>query len=77
MDEAEFNFTDLLPLTSDPYTTTDFRKLSEKGVQVIEGPQGRNFLEVSNEAIRLLTATAMRDIAHLLRPEHLDRKSVV
>ena len=77
MDEAEFNFTDLLPLTSDPYTTTDFRKLSEKGVQVIEGPQGRNFLEVSNEAIRLLTATAMRDIAHLLRPEHLSQVAAI
>ena len=36
MEEAEFNFTDLLPLTSDPYTTTDFRKLSEEGVNVLQ-----------------------------------------
>src|SRR5439155_13897756 len=32
---------------------------------------GRRFLEVAPEALTLLTATAMRDIAHLLRPGHL------
>ena len=77
MNEAKFNFTDLLPLTSDPYTTTNFRKLSEEGVKVVEGPHGKEFLEVSNEAIRLLTATAMRDIAHLLRPEHLAQVAAI
>ena len=77
MEEAEFNFTDLLPLTSDPYTTTDFRKLSEEGVQLIEGPGGRTFLEVSDEAICLLTTTAMRDIAHLLRSSHLAQVAAI
>ncbi len=77
MEEAEFNFTDLLPLTSDPYTTTDFRKLSEEGVQLIEGPGGRTFLEVSDEAICLLTSTAMRDIAHLLRSSHLAQVAAI
>jgi fumarate hydratase class I len=77
MNEAKFNFTDLLPLTSDPYTTTNFRKLSEEGVKVVEGPHGKEFLEVSDEAIRLLTATAMRDIAHLLRPEHLAQVAAI
>jgi len=32
---------------------------------------GRTFLEVSPEALRLLTSTAMHDIAHYLRPAHL------
>ena len=77
MNEAKFNFTDLLPLTSDPYTTTNFRKISDEGVQLVEGPHGKEFLEVSNEAIRLLTATAMRDIAHLLRPEHLSQVAAI
>ena len=54
MNEAKFNFTDLLPLTSDPYTTTNFRKLSEEGVKVVEGPDGKEFVEVSAEAIGLL-----------------------
>ena len=77
MNEAKFNFTDLLPLTSDPYTTTNFRKLSEEGVKVVEGPDGKEFVEVSAEAIGLLTATAMRDIAHLLRPEHLAQVAAI
>ena len=77
MNEAKFNFTDLLPLTSDPYATTNFRKISDEGVHLVEGPHGKEFLEVSNEAIRLLTATAMRDIAHLLRPEHLSQVAAI
>src|SRR4029077_8624213 len=32
---------------------------------------GRRFLEVDGEALALLARTAMRDIAHLLRPAHL------
>jgi len=62
---------DLLPLTADPYATTEFRRLGSDGVTSVEGPGGRTFLEVDPEAIRMLTATAMRDIAHLLRPGHL------
>ena len=32
---------------------------------------GRTFLEVDPPALQLLAKTAMRDIAHLLRPAHL------
>ncbi len=67
----EFAYTDLLPLLEDPYATTDFRLLTTDGVRTVEGPGGRTFLEVDDEAIRLLTATAMHDISHLLRPGHL------
>ena len=70
-DTPEFAYTDLLPLLDDPYATTDFRLLTTEGVRTVEGPGGRTFLEVDDEAIRLLTATAMRDISHLLRPGHL------
>jgi len=71
MSDAPFDYTELLPLNVDPYDTTNFRQLTTDGVRQIEGPNGRTFLEVDDEAIRLLTATAMRDIAHLLRPDHL------
>jgi len=71
MSDAPFDYTELLPLNVDPYDTTSFRQLTTDGVRQIEGPNGRTFLEVDDEAIRLLTATAMRDIAHLLRPDHL------
>ena len=71
-DEAPvFSYTELLGLVDDPYAATDFRRLTGDGVATVEGPGDRTFLEVDPEAIRLLTATAMRDIAHLLRPAHL------
>jgi fumarate hydratase, class I len=63
----EFAYTDLLPLGP---TDTEYRLLTDAGVRTVEGA-GRTFLEVDPEALRLLTDTAMRDIAHLLRPSHL------
>ena len=65
---AEFVYEDLLPLADDP---TAYRLLTTEGVRVVEGPGGRTFLEVDPEALRLLTETAMHDIAHYLRPAHL------
>ncbi|WP_131740743.1 fumarate hydratase [Actinomadura roseirufa] len=63
----EFSYTDLLPLGSDE---TDYRLVTADGVSTFEA-NGRTFLQVEPEALRLLTETAMRDIAHLLRPAHL------
>ena len=51
---------------------TPYRLLTSDGVRVVEGA-GRRFLEVDPEALRLLSYTAMRDIAHLLRPGHLQQ----
>jgi fumarate hydratase class I len=67
----------LLPLTEDPYATTTYRHLTADGVSTVGGPGDRTFLEVDPEAIRLLTATAMRDIAHLLRPGHLAQVAAI
>ncbi|MFP3908208.1 MAG: fumarate hydratase [Acidimicrobiales bacterium] len=64
---ADFSYTDLLPLGP---ADVDYRLVTTEGVSTIEAA-GRTFLEVDPEAIRLLTAEAMRDIAHLLRPGHL------
>ncbi len=76
-DQEEFAYADLLPLLRDPYDTTTFRKLTAEGVSTVEGPGGRTFLEVDSEAIRLLTATAMRDISHLLRSSHLEQLAAI
>ncbi|MDF2093312.1 fumarate hydratase [Knoellia sp. 3-2P3] len=65
---AEFAYEDLLPIGPDQ---TDYRLLTTEGVRTVEGPGGRTFLEVSPEALRTLTAEAMHDIAHYLRPAHL------
>jgi fumarate hydratase class I len=52
------------------HSDTPYRKLTGDFVQQFEAG-GRRFLEVAPEALTLLTKTAMRDIAHLLRPGHL------
>ena len=65
----DFDYTDLLPLGP---TDTPYRLLTTGGVSVV-GAAGRELLVVEPEALRLLTETAMRDIAHLLRPGHLQQ----
>ncbi len=67
----------LLPRAEDPHATTTYRHLTADGVSTVEGPGDRTFLEVDPEAIRLLTATGMRDIAHLLRPGHLAQVAAI
>ncbi|MFC7219953.1 fumarate hydratase [Streptomyces polyrhachis] len=64
----EFAYTDLLPLGED---TTEYRLVTSEGVSTVEGPDGRTFLKVEPEALRLLAEEAMHDISHYLRPAHL------
>ncbi|MEY3805252.1 MAG: hypothetical protein RIR69_64 [Actinomycetota bacterium] len=68
---ADFAFTEILPLGPD---TTEYRLISTEGVSQVETPLG-TFLKVEPEALTLLTEVAMRDIAHLLRPGHLQQLS--
>jgi len=70
---TDFEYTDLLPLGED---TTTYRTLSTEGVSTFEA-NGETFLKVEPEAIQLLTSTAMRDIAHYLRPAHLEQLSSI
>ncbi|HXZ63157.1 MAG TPA: fumarate hydratase, partial [Streptosporangiaceae bacterium] len=63
----EFSYTDMLPTGPDE---TEYRLLTTDGIGVREA-LGRRFLEVAPEVLTQLTAAAMRDIAHLLRPAHL------
>ena len=66
----ELNYRDLLPLEGPD--TTEYRLITTEGVNTVD-LGGRQFLEVSDEAITALTSEAMRDIAHLLRPSHLQQ----
>ena len=63
----DFSYTDLLPLGPD---TTEYRLVSNDGIST-RNAFSRKFLEVQPQALTLLTAEAMHDIAHLLRPAHL------
>ncbi|HRA06010.1 MAG TPA: fumarate hydratase, partial [Propionicimonas sp.] len=67
---AEFLYEDLLPIGED---TTPYRLLTTEGVETVEGPDGRRFLKVAPAALELLAETAMHDIAHYLRPAHLQQ----
>ena len=66
---ADFAFTELLPLGPD---TTPYRLVSTEGVSTFETSAG-TFLRVEPEALTLITQEAMRDIAHFLRPGHLQQ----
>ncbi len=75
---AEFAFEHILPgAGGNGAAETPWRLLTTEGVRSIDGPDGRSFLEVDDEALRLLTETAMHDIAHYLRPAHLSQLSAI
>ena len=62
-----FSYSDMLPIGPD---TTKYRLLTKEGVSV-ENLGDKEFLTVTPEALTLLTETAMHDISHYLRSEHL------
>ena len=66
--DKDFVYQELFDLAPD--TETQYKKLTDKYVKSID-LNGRSFLEVDPEALRLLSTHAFRDIAHLLRPAHL------
>jgi fumarate hydratase class I len=69
----EFSFSEIFPLGPD---TTEYRLIGTDGVSEVTTPLG-TFLKVEPEAITLLTQTAMRDIAHLLRTDHLKQLKMI
>ena len=64
-----FSYSDLLPIGDD---TTTYRFLGNEGVSVVKLGD-REFLQVDPQAIAHLTETAIHDINHYLRPEHLQQ----
>ncbi|HUQ00217.1 MAG TPA: fumarate hydratase [Aeromicrobium sp.] len=67
MVDAEFRYSDLLPTGTDD---TPYRLITTEGVSTVE-VDGQTFLKVDPAAIQQLTAEAMHDISHYLRPAHL------
>ncbi|MFL6159266.1 MAG: fumarate hydratase [Marmoricola sp.] len=65
--EPEFRYSDLLPTSHDD---TPYRLVTTEGVSTFTA-DGETFLRVSADAIQQLTAEAMHDISHYLRPAHL------
>ena len=65
----QFSYSDLLPLGEDK---TKYRNIGKAGVSVIKLGD-REFLQVEPEALTLLSETAIHDISHYLRAEHLQQ----
>ncbi len=68
---TEINYTDMFPLAGEE---TPYRKITSNYVSTME-VDGKTILKVDPEGLRLLAKEAMRDIAHLLRPAHLQQLS--
>jgi len=68
-----FSYKPMFDLPNKP--ETKYRKIpnSENWVSEIKGPDGSKFLSVQPKALEELSYHAMRDIAHLLRPAHLQQ----
>ena len=64
-----FSYSDLLPIGAD---TTKYRKIGSEGVSTIKLGD-REFLQIEPIALEKLTETALHDISHYLRPEHLQQ----
>jgi fumarate hydratase, class I len=64
-----FSYSDLLPIGED---TTKYRLISREGVSVVKLGD-KEFLQVEPSALTLLTETAIHDISHYLRSEHLEQ----
>jgi fumarate hydratase class I len=64
-----FSYSDLLPLGED---TTQYRSLGKEGVSVVKLGD-KEFLQIEPEAIAHLTESAIHDINHYLRPDHLQQ----
>tara|TARA_R110002095_G_scaffold213794_2_gene204893 strand:+ start:571 stop:2199 length:1629 start_codon:yes stop_codon:yes gene_type:complete len=65
----EFQYQEVFSLGKD---NTPYRKLTSEHVSTIK-VDGKEVLKIEPEALSLLAATAMHDVAHLLRPKHLEQ----
>ena len=72
----EFVYQELFDTYANEDTVTQYRPLFDgKYVSTVSTGDGNEFLKVDPEGLRKLSAQAMIDIAHLLRPAHLQQLS--
>lgn len=65
----EFHYQEMFSLGKDE---TPYRKLTSDHVSTIE-VDGQEILKIEPEALSILAAEAMHEVAHLLRPQHLQQ----
>ncbi|KAH8853951.1 Fumarate hydratase class I, anaerobic [Schistosoma japonicum] len=69
-----FFYQDILQLDKPPYAETPFRKLTGDFVS-LKKIDDKEILKIDSKALILLSQQAMIDVAHLLRPAHLQSLS--
>ena len=70
--QSTYHYQELFDIAPDEKTV--YKKLTSDHVSSFEA-NGIKFLKVEPEALRIISAQAMTDIAHLLRPAHLQQLS--
>ena len=66
---SDFEHHEMFPLSGDE---PEYRLISSDYVSTID-VDGQEILKIDGQALTLLCATAMRDISHLLRTDHLEQ----
>ncbi len=70
---VEFQYQDMFPLSQDE---TEYRLLTSDYVSVAEF-EGQEVLKIQPEGLTLLAQQAFIDVAHLLRPRHLEKTAQI
>lgn len=70
---VEFKYEEMFSLGED---TTPYRLLSKDHVSITTF-EGKEILKIEPEALTLLAETAFKDVAHLLRPAHLEKVAAI
>ncbi len=68
------NYVDMFAQSKDQ--TTAYRKITSDYVSILKAG-GKDILKIEPEGLKLLSAEAMKDIAHLLRSKHLEQLAYI
>jgi fumarate hydratase class I len=70
---VDFSYQEMFPLGED---ATEYRLLSQEHISITSF-EGKEMIKIQPEALTLLVETAFRDVAHLLRPAHLEKVAAI
>jgi len=70
---VDFSYQEMFPLGDD---ATEYRLLSQGHISITSF-ESNEMVKIEPEALTLLTETAFRDVAHLLRPAHLKKVAAI
>ncbi len=69
---TQFNFSTMFPLGNNSEDTTEYRLITDKYVSTVKFNE-KEILTIEPEALTHLSEHAFKDVAHLYRPDHLQK----